>query len=371
MRMRCHAKFIENVPLALILIGLLEMQAVPDAAIHALGGKLVLGRIMHFVGFGEDVRNVSRGIGARWAFGVIDISGVCLGDCHICFLAGLGEIVQHQVCMKALRTEQRIAIRIWSAIEQVIFDEIVEQAIEKGLVAGEALSTDSTHLKANANKRRHTVFEVNVAPMAYLEELEAAVEADRAEHDKKPLKPKERIEKTKPTKISDTDPDAGYMYRDQKPEGFFYLDHRTVDGRCGIITDTYVTPGNVHDSRPYLDRLDRQCDRFDLAPSVVGLDAGYNNTALCHGLIERGIDGVVGYKSPHGPPGRLRTRKYRYDREANAYICPMEQVLAYSTTGRDGYRTPRPISACSTGPGGQRAPGSTARWSGRPLVGVN
>ena len=53
-------------------------------------------------------------------------------------------------------------------IEQVIFDEIVEQAIEKGLVAGEALYTDSTHLKANANKRRHTVVEVNVAPMDYL-----------------------------------------------------------------------------------------------------------------------------------------------------------------------------------------------------------
>lgn len=32
--------------------------------------------------------------------------------------------------------------------------------------------------------------------------------------------------------------------------------------------------------------------RFGLAPSVVGLDPGYNNWALCHGLVERGIDGV-------------------------------------------------------------------------------
>ena len=33
------------------------------------------------------------------------------------------------------------------------------------------------------------------------------------------------------------------MVRDGKPKGFFYLDHRTVDGAFGIITDTFATPG--------------------------------------------------------------------------------------------------------------------------------
>ena len=42
------------------------------------------------------------------------------------------------------------------------------------------------------------------------------------------------------------------MVREGKPKGFFYLDHRTVDGRLGIITDTYATPANVHDSIVYL-----------------------------------------------------------------------------------------------------------------------
>lgn len=42
------------------------------------------------------------------------------------------------------------------------------------------------------------------------------------------------------------------MVRDGKPTGFFYLDHRTVDGKCAIITDTHVTPASVHDSVPYL-----------------------------------------------------------------------------------------------------------------------
>ena len=37
-------------------------------------------------------------------------------------------------------------------IKQVIFDEIVEQALARGLIGAEVLHTDSTHLKANANK---------------------------------------------------------------------------------------------------------------------------------------------------------------------------------------------------------------------------
>lgn len=40
------------------------------------------------------------------------------------------------------------------------------------------------------------------------------------------------------TKVSRTDPEAGYMVREGKPKGFFYLDHRTVDGKLGIITDS-------------------------------------------------------------------------------------------------------------------------------------
>ena len=39
-------------------------------------------------------------------------------------------------------------------IEQRIFDGIVEQAVEHKLIGGRVLYTDSTHLKANANKNK-------------------------------------------------------------------------------------------------------------------------------------------------------------------------------------------------------------------------
>jgi transposase len=227
---------------------------------------------------------------------------------------------------------------VGTPIYQEIFDSIVEQAQEAGMVTGRVLYTDSTHLKASANKNKFDVKQVEVQPQAYLEAVDAAVEEDREAHGKKPLKAKDTSPKTKATKVSRTDKNAGYMVRDGKPKGFFYLDHRTVDGAHGIITDTHATPGNVHDSRPYLERLDRQRMRFGFDVDAVGLDAGYNSAALCHGLEERDIYGVIGYRRPNHKPGYFYKREYRYDAKKDVYICPAEQRITYSTTNRIGYR---------------------------------
>lgn len=63
----------------------------------------------------------------------------------------------------------------------------------------------------------------------------------------------------------------------------------------------HATPAAVHDSVPYLRRLDRQRERFGFQVQAVGLDAGYATAALAQGLEERGIYGVTGYRRPnHG-----------------------------------------------------------------------
>ncbi len=127
--------------------------------------------------------------------------------------------------------------------------------------------------------------------------------------------------------------------REGKPKGFFYLDHRTVDGRLGIITDSFATPANVHDSIPYLERLDRQRARFGLPVATVGLDAGYASAAIAHGLEARGIAGVTGYRNPTPPrPGMMRTSRFTYEAGTDTYRCPQGQSLTYATTDRTGYR---------------------------------
>jgi transposase len=225
-----------------------------------------------------------------------------------------------------------------SDVYQQIFDEIVELACRKGLVTGKTLYSDSTHLKASANKNKFDVVRVEVKPVEYLAQLEAAVDEDRVAHGKRELKASAPEPATKEIKVSRTDKDSGYMVRDGKPKGFFYLDHRTVDGRHAIITDTHVTPANVHDSVPYLKRLDRQRECFGFQVEAVGLDAGYATAAIAKGLEERNIYGVLGYRTPNHGQGLFRKRQFRYDAENDLYVCPAGQLLIYRTTNRGGYR---------------------------------
>ena len=139
---------------------------------------------------------------------------------------GLTEDVIHHSTL----SQNRIKRFKDSDIYQVIFDNIVRQAMKQGLIGGKSLFADSTHLKANANKKRFDIKDLKVTPSAYVEQLNEAVTKDRELEGKKPLKCKEDKPCTKPTKVSRTDPDSGFMVRDEKPKGFFYLDHRIVDG---------------------------------------------------------------------------------------------------------------------------------------------
>jgi transposase len=225
-----------------------------------------------------------------------------------------------------------------STIYQEIFDEIVELAVRKGLASGTVLYTDSTHLKASANKHKFDLAEVAVKPQEYLATLDAAVAEDRIAHGKAPLKDKTIEAETHEIKVSRTDSESGYMVRDGKPNGFFYLDHRTVDGRHAIVTDTYATPATVHDSVPYLRRLDRQKERFGFQIRATGVDAGYATAAVTKGLEERNIYGVIGYRKPTHREGYFYKHEFRYDQKLDVYICPNGQLLSYRATNREGYR---------------------------------
>ena len=142
-----------------------------------------------------------------------------------------------------------------TGIERDIFDTIVEQVIEHKLIGGRVLYTDSTHLKANANKRHYEQVEVEQTPAAYLAELDAAVDVERAAAGQKPLRRAQAapagpsdadpdrehgapaasseltsdaaVAATRQIKRSTVDPEAGFMVSDQKPVGFFYRKRRS------------------------------------------------------------------------------------------------------------------------------------------------
>jgi transposase len=222
---------------------------------------------------------------------------------------------------------------------QEIFEEVVRLAMQHHMVAGRVLITDSTHVRADANNNAYTVQVIEKTPHEYLEELHQAVNEDRELHEKKPLAPKEEVEVTK-HKVSTTDPDCGFMNRRNKPEGFHYLDHRTVDHKFNIITDVHVTSGNVNDSTVYLERLQRQIQTFgfDTTLEAVLLDSGYMTPYICKKTLEMNIFPVINYRQASSTPGLLAKSDFIYDSEQDVYICPARQQLSYYTTNRAGYR---------------------------------
>lgn len=76
LRMRRHANFVENVPLALILFSLLEMTGVAAWVSHSLGIGLIAGRSLHWAAFGKGVTHPLRGLGAGLTSLTIAVSSV-------------------------------------------------------------------------------------------------------------------------------------------------------------------------------------------------------------------------------------------------------------------------------------------------------
>lgn len=72
-----------------------------------------------------------------------------------------------------------------TTVFQDVFDEIVLQAVQHRMVGGRVLVSDSTHIKANANKNKFTKRQVLQNTKDYLKELDAAVDSDRKSHGKK------------------------------------------------------------------------------------------------------------------------------------------------------------------------------------------
>ena len=61
--MRAQANFIETVPLAVIMLVLMEVAGAPPAWLHSVGGLLVGGRLLHYIGLSGMGPFIGRPIG--------------------------------------------------------------------------------------------------------------------------------------------------------------------------------------------------------------------------------------------------------------------------------------------------------------------
>ena len=201
---------------------------------------------------------------------------------------------------------------------------------------------DGTHIKANANLKKHVKKSIPIAAKHYQEQLDEEIEADRSAHGKKPLKKDDDDDtpsaspKQKTVIESTTDPESGVFHKGEHKKCFAYEAH-TVCDRRGYVLETEVTPGNVHDSVAFDAVFERLTEHYPEV-QVVTADAGYKTPWICKQIFDSGRIPSLPYKRPMTKKGNLPWYEYVYDEYYDCVLCPQNKVLSYATTNRDGYR---------------------------------
>ena len=212
---------------------------------------------------------------------------------------------------------------------------------------------DATHVKARANNKKMQRRIAQQEALFYADMLRKDINADREKHGKKPLKDKDDHNKPgangndkfedytddipldgKIIKCSTTDPESGWFRKGEHKHVFAYGIETACD-KNGWIIDFTVNPGNEHDSRTFKGLYDKLTN---VRMKYCIVDAGYKTPAIAKMLIDDGVTPVFPYKRPMTKDGFFRKHEYVYDEYNDAYICPGNHFLHYSTTNRDGYR---------------------------------
>lgn len=260
-------------------------------------------------------------------------------ECNVAYRWFLGLGLTDKVPNHATISINRVRRFRDNKIAEKIFNEILRQAQEAGLVGGAIIYTDSTHIKAKANKHKKVLVEVEQTPKSYLQELDEQIDRDRAVLGKAAFERDEAAEPKRVTKMmSTTDPQSGQLNQEGKPDGFHYREHRSVDSKYNIIVNSYVTAGNVNDSTVLPQVIEGLVGRLGQAPKYMGLDAGYHSAPVAWLLNKWGIQGVIGYKRYRSQTDNFKKWQFTYDFDQDVYWCPEKKPLYWRTTDRDGYR---------------------------------
>lgn len=212
----------------------------------------------------------------------------------------------------------------------------MEKIVEKKLIDAKVVFINSTHVKANVNKKKYRKEQAKFAARVYDEKLKQEIDADRLEYGKKCIKDKEKNEPEKEIKVSINDPDCGLFHKGEHKVEFTYTAH-TVCDKHNFILGTKVTAGNIHDIMVFDDIYNAVSEKFSEIDAVA-VDVGYKTPWICKKVIDDGKEIVTPYKRPKTKKGFFYSYEFVYDEYYDCVICPNNKVLTYSTTNREGYK---------------------------------
>ena len=252
-------------------------------------------------------------------------------------------------------------------ILQTVFDKVIDLLIEHNCLDTTAVYIDSTNTKAYANKKKNHKEIVKIEAKKYQKELETEIaikglyedglsEEEFIEEVREIIKCNEEVntEETigeKEIIVSDTDPDAGMLYKSDKEKMFGYNTSVICENNNYVLTvDT--NSSNTHDSVAFYDSFEHlgKTIKPEEIKYFVG-DAAYLTNHICKTIIEAGMIPALPYSRLGYRKGYFKKHEFIYDEYNDIYICPNEKDLIPSLKiNKDGYKIyksdPKDCSSC-------------------------
>ena len=212
-----------------------------------------------------------------------------------------------------------------SKLFEQLFEQIVRQCVEVGLVQGKHLSVDGSFVEANAAKESRIPREqlaeaaqVQQTVRQYLKEVAEQNPVEEPVHEQ--------------DQVSTTDPDSTYATKGGTPARLGYYDNYLVDNDSCVIVGVQATAARMsQETVAAQDMLTRFVQRQGRKPASIAADATYGNGEFLQWLLDRGItpymrtrDSALRKNNPSYGPER-----FTYLPESNTYRCPAGEQLNY------------------------------------------
>ncbi|HEU0370289.1 MAG TPA: IS1182 family transposase [Candidatus Acidoferrum sp.] len=212
-----------------------------------------------------------------------------------------------------------------SKLFEQLFEQIVRQCVEVGLVQGQHLSVDGSFVEANAAKQSRIprqqlaeAAQVNQTVRQYLVELEQQNPVEEPVHQQ--------------DQVSTTDPDSTYATKGGTPARLGYYDNYLVDNHSCVIVGVQATAARMsQETVAAQDMLTRFAAWQGREPESVAADTTYGNGEFLQWLADRNVtaymhtrDSALRKNNPgYGP------ERFTYQLESNSYRCPAGEQLNY------------------------------------------
>jgi transposase len=211
-----------------------------------------------------------------------------------------------------------------SDVYRVLFEEVVDQCRQAGLVPGEGFAVDGSfvHGDARRDRRVQTVDSIREGDTSArpVREYLQALDAGHPAHE------------SGAKYLSPTDPAAAWNTKEGRGR-FGYFTNYMIDTAHAVIVDVEATPARLaQEIKATKAMLNRVEEKHGIRPHRLAADKAYGTGPFLAWLSERDITPHIPVLDRQQQTGGLLPREaFTFDPKRNVFICPQGKILKHRT----------------------------------------